>query len=311
MIANPQQEMIKPEDLAARQLELLKKQVKWAAEKSRFYREKFTAAGVTAKTIQSLEDIENLPVTESLELAGRAYDRLTMPLSSVLRMGRAEGQLAFYGQGDIGRHVETMTRALVAAGLHNASVAALIGDLADSRLLDVQYALEFVGAAVFAAGADAAAWSEALDVGADTLIGFEADLVRLEETLRAQGETIADAPCRRIICLQPDGLTSNHRGKWEREGKKVTVLYAPASLGAAGFFYPCSEGGCHLAADYYLAELLDEEGDAADEGELYLTSLQAEAMPLLRWRTGIYLRRVKDPCDCGRTAPCYLAFGNR
>jgi len=128
MIANPQQEMIKPEDLAARQLELLKKQVKWAAEKSRFYREKFTAAGVTAKTIQSLEDIENLPVTESLELAGRAYDRLTMPLSSVLRMGRAEGQLAFYGQGDIGRHVETMTRALVAAGLHYAPVAALIGN---------------------------------------------------------------------------------------------------------------------------------------------------------------------------------------
>ena len=85
-----------------------------------------------------------------------------MPLSSMLRLSALPGDMGLltrlYTNGDIAHDIELVTRCLVAAGLHRASVAGWLGNGSDSRLLDLQYGLEFVGATVVAMGDCSAAW---------------------------------------------------------------------------------------------------------------------------------------------------------
>ena len=168
MYANPEIEMMPHEALQALQLERLQKAVKWAGEKSGFYRDVFAKVGVSAADIQALSDIRKLPFVTPLDLRSRdVYDRLTLPLSGVLRFSYQEqpaGEfLQLYTSGDVAHNVEMMLRGLVAAGVNRTSVVGVQGDLSDSRLLDVQYALEMLGAAVVPLGTDYRRWLHLMD----------------------------------------------------------------------------------------------------------------------------------------------------
>ena len=84
-------------------------------------------------------------------------------------------------------------------------------------------------------------------------------------------------------------------------------MYSPPELSFAGMIYQCSErSGLHLQEDHYLAELLQFDSEEVLEendhmGECVITTLTAQAMPLIRYRTGQAVRRMSDPCKCGRT----------
>ena len=74
--------------------------------------------------------------------------------------------------------------------------------------------------------------------------------------------------------------------------RKSFKLYAPPEIGHAGLFCPC-EFGYHLQEDNFLIEISD--------GELVITTLTAQAMPLIRYRTGQFIKKFDEPCPCGRT----------
>ena len=73
---------------------------------------------------------------------------------------------------------------------------------------------------------------------------------------------------------------------------KTFKLFAPLEIGHAGLFCPCGFG-CHLQEDNFLIEIFD--------GELVITTLTAQAMPLIRYRTGQAIKKIDEPCPCGRT----------
>ena len=128
--------------MQALQLERLQKQLKWVEEKSLYYQQKFAKAGVSAKDVQSLEDIRRLPFLTSNELFQvDSLDLLTLPLSGILRFSAVQqenGEVTkLYTNGDIAHNVEMMTRSLVAAGINQTSVVALQGDMSDSRSMDI------------------------------------------------------------------------------------------------------------------------------------------------------------------------------
>ncbi|MBR0260752.1 MAG: hypothetical protein IJQ85_03055 [Selenomonadaceae bacterium] len=75
-------------------------------------------------------------------------------------------------------------------------------------------------------------------------------------------------------------------------GRKSFKLFAPSEIGHAGLFCPC-EFGYHLQEDNFLIEVLD--------GELVITTLTAQALPLIRYRTGLLIKKFNEPCPCGRT----------
>lgn len=302
------------ERLRALQLERLKKAVKWAAEKSSFYREKFARADVSSEDIECLEDIQKLPFLTPLELRSHdVFDRLTLPLSSVARFGyqmQAGGEeLHLYTQGDIAQNVEMMVRGLVAADVNRASVVGLQGDLSDSRLLDVHHALEIIGAAVVPLGTDYRRWLRLMDlVSIDAIVSTPQLIMQLVIQMQAVGKNIADYPVRKFFSLNETGLQNLLQSHVvQRSHARIYNFFALPALGMAGALFSCSEQqGQHVQEDFWYPEVItfdrgeQVQGDG-QMGELVLTSLMAEALPLIRFRTGQAVSLRRDPCACGRT----------
>ena len=245
-------EQISRADLESLQLERLKKIVAWAYEKSSFYQKSFRSHGVAPEDIQTLADIDKLPLLTREEIFSvDAQEFLTLPLSSVVRVSELGGLKKFYTRGDIRNAVELMARSLLAMKILRGTTVGLAGDLSDSRLLDVLYALESIGATV--------------------VLG---------------GEKIFD--CDVIISARPFGLSVVKKFSEQ----KVFELFAPPEIGHAGLLCPC-EFGCHVQEDNFLIEILD--------GQLVLTTLTAQALPLIRYATGHAAEKFFEPCACGRT----------
>ena len=312
MYANQQVEQIGRDTLVELQTERLKKTLHWALEKSQFYKRKFSKAGVSPERFSSLEDVRRLPFTYGDELIRTSpYDFLTMPLSSVLRVaqvGQPNSLLKMYSNGDIAHHVEMMTRVLVAAGVTQASVAGILGDLSDSRLMDIQYAMELIGTTVVLLGTDmrrAAALME--QSGLSVLISDPRLIMQFVVNQQAAQDAQQTAALTKVICLE-ESMQNPMRGYIEKRiGAKVYNLFGSAGLGCAGMMFPCQERlGHHIQEDYFYPEIIEFGSSqpietAGQVGELVFTTLAAEAMPLIRYRTGQAVMRIDEPCSCGRT----------
>lgn len=312
MLANPRMEQIASEELRALQLTRLQKAVAWAYEKSGFYRRKLEAAGIRPEDIASLDDILRLPFTTAQELQENSvHEFLTLPLSAVCRISLWEHPKPFvrmYTERDITRHVELMTRALAAADISRASVVGILGDLADSGLMDTQRALEILGASAVPLGTDYERVIRLMDAAhLDTLAGSSRRVLRLIVQLQAMGREIRDFGLSSILCFNENLQNPLKMHMQNRTGTRVYNFVASASFGASGILYQCGEqSGHHLQEDCFYSEIADFGRDeiVQDEvcmGELVLTSLTAEALPLLRYRTGQTVMRMDQPCPCGRT----------
>ena len=278
---------------------LLLREVKWAEEKSAAYRGAFARAGVSHADVKDFADMVRLPFLDAVaeEGANAPFFMLTLPLSGLMRVSvlwdtaGVGGQVHCYTQGDVARQVQAATDMLRTCGVHRASTVLLVGNAADSRTLDLQYALDGLGATVLpcASAADAVRLMDA--VVPDTVIAWEQDLLLLEETLERTALyrliSIGARPCaqermRRLV---------------KRMGARHTHIFTHASMGV---LIGCSDddgAGIHLDGRLLFAEVVDAAGQssAADGacGELVLSSLTAEAEPVLRCRTGLHVRLLR------------------
>ena len=314
MYANEQMETMEREKLKSLQLERLKKTVNWAYEKSAYYRQIFNRRNVKPDDIQTLEDIQKLPFLNLAALHRTdPLDILTLPLSSVLRFSHdidSHGEMSkLYTKDDIIQNVEMMTRCLIAANVTRGSIVGVQGDLSDNMFLDVLYALESIGVTVVPLGTDYRKWLRMIElVSMDTLISTPQLIMQLVIQLQATGKNIIDYPISKVFCINTSNIQNPlQQHIQDRTQSIVYNMYAPPELGFAGMLYQCSERtGLHLQEDCYLAELLhfDSEEVLTENdrmGELVITTLTAQAMPLIRYRTGQAVRRMSDPCKCGRT----------
>lgn len=314
MYASEQTEKMEREKLAALQLERLKKIVSHAYEKSAFYRRSFDRAGVKPDDLESLADVRKLPFL-TLEEINRtdAFDFLTLPLSGIVRITHAEESdkeiTKFYTKEDIRQNVEMSVRCLVASGVNKTSTVGLLGDLSDGKFLDILYALESIGATVLQLGTDYRRWLKMLEnFGLDMLIGTPQLVMQLIIQLQATGKNIYDCAIKKILCVNINNIQNPLQQHMEmRAGSLVFNLFSPAELGTAGMIFQCSsDSGHHVQEDSYLAEIIRfADGKVLEEdehmGELVITTLTAQAMPLIRYRTGQAVKKMREACTCGRT----------
>ena len=312
MIANPAIEQMSREDMSELQLKKLQKSIEWAMEKSAFYYRKFTDAGISSKDIKSLEDIAKLPFTTLDELQNVSiYNLLTLPLSAVLRISRLGYNNSFikmYTNGDLAYQIEMMTRVLVAQGLSSAAVAGLLGEASDSRLMDVQYALENMGVTVVLLGNNPENIRELMTTcHVDVLISDFKQVMQLVVMLQASNISADDLFLPKIICMEEGLQNPNHVYIKQRLQAETAMVYNSPALGCGGIMFPCQEGeGFHIQEDYFYPEVVEYGTDRViteshKAGELVLTPLAAEAMPIFRYRTGQVVMRLDAPCPCGRT----------
>ena len=312
MIANPAIEQMSREDMSELQLKKLQQRVEWAMEKSAFYYRKFTDAGISSKDIKSLEDMAKLPFTTLDELQNVSiYNLLTLPLSAVLRISRLGYNNSFikmYTNGDLAYQIEMMTRVLVAQGLNGAAVAGLLGEASDSRLMDVQYALENMGVTVVLLGNNPENIRELMTTcHVDVLISDFKQVMQLVVMLQASNISADDLFLPKIICMEEGLQNPNHFYIEQRLQAETAMVYNSPALGCGGIMFPCQEGeGFHIQEDYFYPEVVEYGTDRVitephKAGELVLTPLAAEAMPIFRYRTGQVVMRLDEPCPCGRT----------
>ena len=281
---------------------LLQRELKWAEEKTEFYRAAFARAGMSTAAVSSFEEMARLPFWKNAakEGADAPFFMLTLPLSSVLRMSvlhdTAEtGRIHCYTQGDVARQVQTATNLLTAYGVNRASTVLLAGDFMDSRTLDLQYALDTIGAAVLPCTGRTAAQLLRAAVP-DTVIAWEYELPAIAEAM-------GDLSLNRLITIGTHLVPQEFaREMAQRMGARHAHIFTLAQMGAL-IGGSCSAGdGIHLEERLFFAEVVDDAGASsrADgaRGELVLSALTAEAMPVLRYRTGLSVRFVRGGCGC-------------
>ncbi|WP_315436972.1 phenylacetate--CoA ligase family protein [uncultured Selenomonas sp.] len=280
-------------------LSLLLRQIKWAEEKTAFYRAAFERAGVSAASVSSFAEAARLPLLECAEEEGAdaPFFMLTLPLSGLLRMSvlhddAGRGRIHCYTQGDVARQVQTVTDMLAACGVNRASTVLLAGDFADSRMLDLQYALDGIGAAVLPCGGGAAAAQVLCAAVPDTIIVWEHELLALEKYL-------GDIAVHRLITVGTHIAPQQaSRALAERMGARHTHIFTLAQMGALIGATCTAGGGIPLEERLFYAEVIDKAGHSSREdgahGELVLSTIAAEAMPVLRYRTGLHVRLVRE-----------------
>ena len=281
-------------------LALLLRQLKWAEEKTEFYRDAFVRADIRAASVTSFAEMAGVPFWEDAakEGADAPFFMLTLPLSGLLRVSTlhddaACGSMHCYTQGDVARQVQTATDLLTAYGVNRASTVLLAGDFTDGRTLDLQYALDMIGAAVLPCTGETAAQLLRAAVP-DTVIAWEYELPAIAEAM-------GGLSLNRLITIGTHPAPQDFaRGMAQRMGARHTHIFTLAQMGTL-IGGACSAGeGIHIEERLFFAEVVDAVGTSsrADgaRGELVLSTLTAEAMPVLRYRTGLSVRFVRERC---------------
>lgn len=291
---------------------LLQREVKWAEEKAAAYRAAFSRIGVTHADVKDFADMARLPFWDAVaeEGAHAPFFMLTLPLSGLMRMSMLRdaaeggGHMHCYTQGDVARQVQVTTDMLAACGIHRASTVLLVGNAADSRILDLQYALDGLGATVLscASAADALCL---MDVAVpDTLIAWEHDLPVLEGTLQKM------ALYRLISIGTQVGARESTRQMAARLGACHMHLFTRAPMGALIGYHSGNGAGIHIEERLFLAEIVDAAGNSSTAdggcGELVLSTIAAEAMPVLRYRMGLRVRLMRGQ-DCSGNEKIWVA----
>lgn len=283
------------------------------AKKVPFLKKKLKEANI--ETIRGLSDLQRLPFTTKKDIAECfPFGALAVPLHKVLRVHTSSGTTnkpitTFYTKHDLRIWSELMARGLACAGARKGDVFqnATSQGMFTGGLGLIQGA-ERLGLTVVPLGsANAEKQLETMrDFGVTVFHAIPSFALRLIECLESQSGLRSSLKIR-IGVLGAEPWTKEMRKKIE-DCLEIDAFnnYGFAEVGGPGVAIECkSKSGLHVWEDHFLAEVIDpksgESLELEEEGELVVTPLTREAMPLLRYRTGDITRFVDGPCECGRT----------
>jgi phenylacetate-CoA ligase len=316
MIWNVEYEQMDRERLAELQLRRLRSTVEWAAERVPYYREQLAARGVTAKDIKSLDDIRLLPFTDKGALRDTyPFGMFAVPMEQVVRLHSSSGTtgkpiVVGYTRGDINTWSELCARVAGLAGVlpsDRAQMAFLYGMFTGGW--GMHYGLERLGATVIPAGSGNTERHLMMmqDFGTTALISTPSYALYMAEVGEGMGIDFEKLPLRvGLFGGEPSG--EGMREEIERRLRiKATDNYGLSEVMGPGVSGECEcQSGLHLAEDHFFFEIVDpvsgETLPPGAEGELVVTTLTKEAIPVLRYRTHDLTSIDAAECACGRTS---------
>ena len=305
------------EEIRALQLEKLKAQVAWTYERVAWYRERMDALGVAPGDIRTLEDVQKLPFTDKSVLRDTfPYGLFAVPLDEVVELHASSGTtgkpiVVGYNAHDMDVWSDCIMRLVQMAGVvpgDRAQMAFGYGMFTGG--FGLHYGLQKLGCMMIPAGSGNTERHIAMigDYGTTVLIAtpsYALHLCEVGERLGFDWEAstlrvglFGGEPC-------PPGLKAEIE---ERMHIVCTDNYGLTEVMGPGVSGEClaSRDMQHIAEDHFLWEVVDPEtGEPVGEGEmgeLVLTPLDKQAIPVLRYRTHDLTRVVCEPCACGRTS---------
>lgn len=315
MIWNEKAECMSHEEKEELQLKRLQKTVKIAYEKIPLYKQKFDDAGVKPKDIKTLKDIEKLPFTTKDDLrASYPFGLFAVPYDDIVEIHASSGTtgkptVSGYTQKDLDIWGEIIARGLGMAGCEkNWIVQNAYGYGLFTGGFGIHHGANKFGAITvpMSAGNTKRQLDNMQDFQSDILTCTPSYAMYLGESLHAAGIPLENINLKAGI-FGAEMWTEEMRNKIEETlGIKALNIYGLTEIMGPGVAQECMEqDGIHISDDHFYPEIINPEtgevlGDD-QKGELVLTTLTREGMPIIRFRTKDLTSLMSGDCDCGRT----------
>jgi Coenzyme F390 synthetase len=303
-------------DLEQLQLGRLQALVARLHERVPLYRERFLGAGITAASIKSLVDLRRLPFTTSADLRDTyPAGLLAVPMDQTLRLHTSSGttgrpKALFFSQRDVDNAAELCARGFVATGVTARDVFQnmMTYGLFTGALV-AHYGAEKVGCLVIPAGPGNSEKQLALmqDFGTTTVHLTPSFALYFADFLDGKGPDARKSLKLRRAFVGAEPYSIETRDKIQQAlGVEVFNSYGLSEMNGPGVAFECAQrAGMHLWEDHFILEIIDPKTEEplpdGEPGELVLTTLCREAMPLVRYRTRDITSVVPGACACGRT----------
>ncbi len=313
----PEIEKATPQEIKSFQEVKLKELMNYVSEKSPYYRRIFRNYKINPTDIKSLEDLVKIPVTTKEDLQQHNDDFFCVPKSKIIDFVTTSGTLGEpvtvgLTDKDLDRLAYNEAISFACAGIQEEDILQLTTTIDRRFMAGLAYFLGVrkLGAGIIRVGAGIPElqWDSILKFKPTYLIVVPSFLLKLIQYAEAHDIDINTSGIKGAICIGEslrnqdfslNILAEKIKAKW---GIELYSTYASTEMSTA--FTECSEQiGGHQHPELIIVEILDEKNQPVakgEEGELVITTLGIEAMPLLRFKTGDIVVAHTTPCSCGR-----------
>ncbi len=296
------------------QLERLRWLVKYCSDNIPFYNKRLSEAGVTADKIKTLSDIEYIPYTNKSDIRDNyPFGLFGQPMKNIVRIHASSGTtgkptVVGYTRNDLENWSDCMARICCAAGATDEDIVQIsFGYGLFTGALGLHYGLEKLGATVVPTSSGNTEKQIMLmqDFGTTALVATPSYAEYIGEKARELG--VLDNLKLRLGLFGSEGCTPEMRDQIEKTlNIFVTDNYGMSELMGPGIAGDCTERcGMHINEDHFLCEIIDPDTaevlPKGSQGELVVTTLTKEGIPMLRYRTKDITQIEYEPCRCGRT----------
>ncbi len=316
MIWNAEFETLPREALASLQLKRLQHTLERVYATVPFYRDAFDQAKVKPEQVKTLQDLQRLPFTLKQDMRDNyPYGLFAVPLEQIVRLHASSGTtgkptVVGYTRRDIDMWSELMGRSFTAAGvgrgdvIHNAYGYGLF-----TGGLGAHYGAEKIGAAVIpmSGGNTKKQIMIMQDFGSTVITCTPSYSLYLAEAAAEEGLDIRSFALR-VGILGAEPWSESIRQEIEQKlNIKAIDIYGLSEILGPGVAIECIEAqnGLHIWEDHFIAEIIDPVTGQVlpdgEEGELVITTITKEGIPMIRYRTRDITRLISEPCICGRS----------
>lgn len=315
----PSIEMASKAEIKSYQEEKLIEALQYVAANSPYYKRLFDSGNIDIKGITTLEDLQKLPVTTKEQLQEFNDDFLCVPKSHIIdytTTSGTSGKPVTFGltDKDLDRLAYNEAISFLCSGIKEGDVVQLMTTIDRRFMAGLAYFLGLrkikAGVIRVGAGVPELQWDSILKYNPSYLITVPSFLLKLIEYAEIHNIDYRNLGIKGAICIgEPlrnqdfsnNTLSQKIKDKWDI---KLFSTYASTEMSTA--FAECEYScGGHHHPDLIIAEVLDENDIPVTDGsagELVVTTLGIEAMPLVRFKTGDIVQLHQEPCQCGRNS---------
>lgn len=311
---HPDKECLTREQIDALQVERLQATIRHCMN-SPFYKKKFEEMGIKPEDIKTPADVRKLPFTTKQDLRDNyPFGLASIPLEKCVRLHSSSGTtgnptVVLHSQKDLDEWANAVARCLWMVGLRPSDVfqnSSGYGMFTGG--LGFQYGAERLGMLTVpaAAGNTLRQIKFITDFGTTAIHAVPSYLTRIKEVMDQQGIDPRKDTKLKVLAIGAEPHSEEQRKRIENMfGVKAYNSFGMSEMCGPGVAFECKEqNGLHFWEDYYIVEIVDPETlepvPDGEIGELILTTINREAMPLIRYRTRDLTRVLGRTCPCGR-----------
>jgi phenylacetate-CoA ligase len=318
-------DFLPPEQLQSLQLQRLKAIVQRAYDHVALFRKRLNDAGLTPEDVRSLAEITKLPFTVKTDLRDTyPFGLFASPMKDIVRLHASTGTtgkpiVVAYTKEDIDVWSNVIMRSFAACGLHAGDVIQnAYGYGLFTGGLGAHYGAEALGATVIpiSGGNTQRQLMVMKDFGATAICCTPSYFLHIIEQAPELGVKLKELPLR-VGAFGAEPWTESMRRRIEADsGIKAYDIYGLSEIIGPGVAMECQcQSGPHIFEDWFYPEIIDLKTlkplPDGEEGELVLTTLGKQAMPMIRYRTRDITSLTNERCECGRTLRRIKRIGRR